>query len=308
MPLLSILIPMYNEAESIEHCINTLTPILDAVDEDWEILCVDDGSVDASAAIVKARAASDPRIKLIEFSRNFGKEAALTAALDAANGQAVIPFDADLQDPPELIPEMVERWREGFKVVLAVRAARTNDSRAKRVTAGWFYSIMHQVSDIRIPRNAGDFRLMDAQVVAAVRQLPERTRFMKGILAWVGFETTEVYYDRPERSHGTTKFAFRSLWRLALDGIFSFTTVPLKIWTYLGALIALSSFAFAAMLILRVLFFGVDVPGYASLMVVMLFIGGIQLMSLGVIGEYIGRIFRETKQRPIYIIKEKTGF
>jgi glycosyltransferase involved in cell wall biosynthesis len=308
MPLLSIVIPMYNEEAVIEQCFNTLKPILDAVDQDWEIICVDDGSRDDSVKIVRRLADADARIKLLEFSRNFGKEAALTAGLDATTGDAVIPLDADLQDPPELIPQMVEKWREGWKVVLAVRAQRSGDSAAKRITAGWFYNIMSRISSVSIPRNAGDFRLMDRQVVEAVKQLPERTRFMKGILAWVGFETTQVTYDRPERSAGETKFAFRSLWKLALDGIFSFTTLPLKIWTYLGAVISLLAFAYAIVLIVRTMLFGTDVPGYASLMVMILFMGGIQLISLGVIGEYVGRIFRETKQRPLYIVKQKTGF
>lgn len=306
-PLLSLVVPVFNEADNLPAFFERLIPVLESLDPNWEILCIDDGSEDDSAAFIRARHEAEPRIRLLRLSRNFGKEMALSAGLDHASGEAVIPLDADGQDPPELIPELVAAWREGFQVVLATRRERAGDSLAKRITAGWFYRVLHRVADIRIPRNTGDFRLMDREVVLAVRQMPERTRFMKGVLAWVGFRTTQIYYDRPARHAGTSKFRFRSLWRLALDGLFSFTTLPLKIWTYLGACISLLAFCYAGFLILRTLLLGADVPGYTSLMVVMLFLGGIQLVSLGIIGEYIGRIYRETKRRPLYIVSETAG-
>ena len=306
-PLLSLIVPVYNEAENLPALFETLPPHLSAIDEAWEILFIDDGSQDESAKLIEAAHDTDARFKLLKLSRNFGKEIALSAGLDHATGKAVIPFDADLQDPPELIEQLVEKWREGFPVVLATRQARREDSRAKRLSAKWFYDILAYASDIQIPKNTGDFRLMDEQVVQAVRALPERTRFMKGVLAWVGFPTAQIFYERPARHAGESKFHFRNLWRLALDGIFSFTTLPLKIWTYIGAVISLLAFAYASFLIVRTMMMGADVPGYTSIMVVVLFLGGIQLISLGIIGEYIGRIYRETKQRPLYVLHQTLG-
>lgn len=306
-PLLSVVVPMYNESAAIDVLFATLVPLLNTIDAHWEMICVDDGSRDNTVQQVKAWHAREPRIKLVALSRNFGKETALTAGLFHASGRAVIPMDADLQDPPELLAEMVEKWRGGYKVVLATRRFRTGDGWFKRLSASWFYSLIGTLSRTDIPRNTGDFRLMDREVVDAVCQLPERTRFMKGLLSWVGFETTHIYYDRPERSAGNSKFNFRSLWALALDGVFSFTTMPLKVWTYLGAIISLVAFSYALFLIIRTLVSGSDVPGYASLMVAVLFMGGIQLMSLGIIGEYVGRIYRETKRRPLYVVGSTLG-
>ena len=304
--LISVIIPMKNEVEGLEALFARLTPILDK-EGDWEIICVDDGSTDETAAALTLKNSTEPRIKLLSLSRNFGKEAALTAGLDNANGDCIIPLDADLQDPPELIPEMIAKWREGFKVVLATRKSR-DETWMKRKSAVAFYNIINKFSTIKIPKNTGDFRLMDKQVVAAVKLLPERTRFMKGLFAWAGFPTTTIYFDRPERFAGTTKWNYIKLWKFALDGIFSFTTFPLKIWTYVGVFISCLSFIYGSWLIIRTIMHGSNVPGYASLMVVILFLGGIQLISLGVIGEYIGRIYRETKHRPLYIIKQKQGF
>lgn len=307
-PLLSVVVPMYNESANIQTLFEALVPVLNAIDEAWEIICVNDGSRDDTAAQVKQWHAQDSRIKLVSLSRNFGKETALTAGLFHAAGRGVVPMDADMQDPPELIAPMVKKWRdEGFKVVLATRMFRSGDGFLKKLTAHWFYAIIGRLSRTDIPKNTGDFRLMDREVIEAIRLLPERTRFMKGLLSWVGFPTTQVFYDRPERAAGDSKFNFMSLWSLALDGLFSFTTVPLKIWTYLGALISMLSFSYALFLIIKTLISGSDVPGYASLMVAVLFMGGIQLMSLGVIGEYIGRIYRETKRRPLYVIGETVG-
>ena len=306
-PLISIVVPMYNESDNIDLFFEKLIPVLNDIDENWEVVCVDDGSKDDTQELIAKKHKKESRIKLVSLSRNFGKESALTAGLFHTTGQAVIPMDADLQDPPELLSELVEKWREGFKVVLATRRFRKGDSWLKKQTALMFYRVIGILSQTNIPKNTGDFRLMDREVVEAVKQLPERTRFMKGLLSWVGFPTAQVYYDRPHRASGDSKFNFTSLWRLALDGVFSFTTFPLKVWTYMGATISLASFVYAVYLIGRALVSGVDVPGYTSLMVAVLFMGGIQLISLGVIGEYVGRIYRETKRRPLYLVKETVG-
>lgn len=304
---LTVVIPMYNESEGMDLLFGRLVPVLEGITRNWEILCIDDGSRDDTAERIRAWNQKEPRIHGLFLSRNFGKEAALTAGLHHANGQAVIPFDADLQDPPELIPELVAKWKEGYQVVLAVRRKRDKDSFFKRVGALFFYKTMRSVMRVDLPENAGDFRLMDSRVVEVVRLLPERTRFMKGIFAYVGFSTTKVFYDRPERAAGETKQNLWALIALAKDGIFSFTTVPLRMSSYLGILISLVSFSYAFWLIIRTVIFGVDVRGYASIMAAVLCMGGIQLISLGIIGEYLGRIYKEAKQRPLYIIQEKIG-
>lgn len=306
-PLLSVVVPMYNESEGVEVFFSTLCPILSTITSDWEIICINDGSRDDTLPRIKDFSAKDHRIKFVSLSRNFGKETALTAGLHHAFGQAVVPIDADMQDPPELIPEMVAKWREGYKVVLATRKARTGDSFMKRLTASIFYKIIGKLTRFPIPANTGDFRLMDAEVVNIIRLLPERTRFMKGLFAWAGFRSTTVYFERKPRAKGEAKQNYRSLWQLAKDGIFSFTTLPLRVSTYLGALISLLSFTYAAWLIVRTLILGVETPGYVSIMVAVLFMGGIQLLSLGIIGEYIGRIYKETKQRPLFVVEEKGG-
>ena len=303
---ISIIVPMHNEEAGIPEFFSRITPILQSTGE-YEIICVNDGSTDNTALLLAERAAADARIKVINFSRNFGKEAALTAGLDYANGAAVIPIDADLQDPPELIPELIAKWHEGFKVVLATRKTR-DESWLKRKSATLFYKLISRLSNVRIPKNTGDFRLMDRQVVDSIKNLPERTRFMKGLFAWAGFSTTTIYYDRPQRFAGKTSWNYIKLWSFALDGIFAFSTKPLKIWTYLGGVISLFAFVFGAIILLKTLIYGSDLPGYASIMVVILFLGGIQLVSLGIIGEYVGRIYRETKLRPLYIIESKKGF
>lgn len=298
---------MYNEAEGIPLFFSRLVPVLDDVTPSWEILCVNDGSRDATLSLLKERARLDLRVRYLSLSRNFGKESALSAGLAAATGEAVIPIDADLQDPPELIPEMVAKWREGYKVVLATRRTRLGDGISKRLFAGLFYRVFGALTSFDMPQNTGDFRLMDRQVVEEVRRLQERTRMMKGLFAWVGFSTTHVYFDREKRAAGASKLSFRSLWRLAKDGIFSFTTLPLRVCTWLGAVISLASFSYAAYLVIHTLLHGVDLPGYASLMTAILCMGGIQLLSIGIIGEYIGRIYRETKQRPLFIIEEQSA-
>jgi glycosyltransferase involved in cell wall biosynthesis len=306
--LLSLVVPFYNEGQLIHAFRDAILPCLDAVpDSDWEIVCVDDGSTDATLEQLVALAEADPRFRVLELSRNFGKEAALTAGIDAASGDAVIPFDADLQDPPELIAQMVAAWRAGAEVVLARRSDRSTDSVMKRRSAAWFYRLHNRMSKTKIPENVGDFRLMDRVVVEALKQLPERQRFMKGLFAWVGFRTVTIDYARAPRGAGVSKFSAWALWSFALEGFTSFSTVPLKIWTYLGAVGAVGSFVYALFTVFYTLLHGISVPGYASLLVVVLFLGSVQLMSIGLLGEYISRIYLETKQRPTYLVRKTYG-
>jgi glycosyltransferase involved in cell wall biosynthesis len=244
----------------------------------------------------------------VNLSRNYGKETALTAGLDHANGDAAIPIDCDLQDPIEVVPELIARWESGFDVVLAKRIDRTSDSLMKRITSKMFYKLIDKISDVNIPANVGDFRLMDKKVLDVLGQYRERSRFMKGIFASLGFKESVVEYVRAPRAAGTTKWNYWTLYKLALDGIISFTSLPLKIWSYIGATVAIGAFLYGAYLVIRTLFLGVDTPGYASLMVVLLFMSGLILLCLGVIGEYLARIFIETKCRPIYIVMDKIGF
>ena len=307
VPVISIVIPMYNEAQGIDALFLALLPVLEGITAEWEVVCVNDGSADQTLALLKDYHARESRIKYVSLSRNFGKEAALTAGLSHAKGRAVIPFDADLQDPPTLIPQMVEKWREGYKVVLATRAHRYGDNLLKRSTAWLYYRIFYNITTVKIPANTGDFRLMDRQVVEVLLRLPERTRFMKGLFAWVGFSTTQIFYDRPARAVGDATQSIGKLWRLAKDGIFSFTTLPLRLTTYLGITISTVAFGYAFWLLWRTVIRGVDVPGYASIMAAVLCMGGVQLISLGIIGEYLGRIYRETKQRPLFVIEESSS-
>ncbi|HZU51407.1 MAG TPA: glycosyltransferase family 2 protein [Sphingomicrobium sp.] len=308
-PMLSIVVPVKNEEQAILPFINRVAPILDEVCDEagWEILFVDDGSTDSTLGVIAASNRRDSRVRALSLSRNFGKEAALSAGLDYAGGKAIVPMDVDMQDPPEVLPQLVAKWREGYEMVFGVRRGRKSDPFAKRVTAGLYYRAHNIVSSDKIPEHAGDFRLMDRSVVDVIRALPERNRFMKGLFAWAGFKQTAVEYDRAEREHGTSKFNFWKLWTLALDGITSASTVPLRIWSYVGALVAFLALGYAAFLALDTMFFGNSVPGYASIMVSVLFLGGIQLISLGVLGEYVGRILTETKQRPLYVIRDTVG-
>jgi len=298
-----------NEEDTILPFIERVGAILDGVarQDGWEILFVDDGSTDSTLAAIVAANMRDPRVRAISLSRNFGKEAALSAGLDHARGSAVIPMDVDMQDPPEVLPEMIAKWRDGYEMVFGVRRCRENDGFAKRVTAGLYYRAHNWVSADKIPENVGDFRLMDRKVVDVIRKMPERNRFMKGLFAWAGFKQAAVEYDRAEREHGTTKFNYWKLWTLALDGITSASTVPLRIWSYIGAFVALFAIGFAGWLAIETMIFGNPVPGYASLMTSVLFLGGIQLISLGVLGEYVGRILTETKQRPLYVVRDTVG-
>ncbi|CAK0758791.1 CPS-53 (KpLE1) prophage; bactoprenol glucosyl transferase [Gammaproteobacteria bacterium] len=303
--LVSIVVPFYNEGEGVDHFYREICSVFDQTPSvRFEVVCIDDGSHDDTLARLIALVNLDPRFRVIEFSRNFGKEPALTAGIDAAHGDAIIPIDADLQDPPELIPTLIQEWQNGAEVVLAHRTNRSSDSFLKRKTAAAFYQFHNRLSHIEIPENVGDFRLMDRVVVDSLKKLPERQRFMKGLFAWVGFKTVTVNYVRNPRAVGASKFSGWRLWNFALEGITSFSATPLKVWTYIGGSGALVSSLYAIIIIFRTLIYGKDVPGYASLLVAILFIGSLQLIGIGVLGEYVGRIYMETKQRPNYIIRK----
>lgn len=313
-PVLSLIVPVKDEEEAVAPFVERVAPILDRLlppagpEPAWEILFIDDGSGDATLAAILRAHAGDPRVRAVSLSRNFGKEAALTAGLDHAAGQAVIPIDVDLQDPPEVIGAMLASWREGHEVVYGVRTNRRSDSLPKRLTADLYYRAHNWLSSDKIPEHAGDFRLLDRAVVDVIRDMPERNRFMKGLFAWSGFRQASVEYERTRRAVGTSKFRYWKLWTLALDGITSASTMPLRVWSYIGLVIAFFSLLYAVYIVARTVLFGIGVPGYASMMAATLFLGGVQLISLGVLGEYVGRILIETKRRPIYVVRRKVGF
>jgi len=302
---LAIVVPAYNEAQSLPGLQGRLAPVLDRLDAEVTVLYVDDGSRDDTWAVIQALADRDRRVSGLRLSRNFGKELALTAGLDhvRAGIDAAIVLDADGQDPPELIPRFVERWRQGADVVYGVRSRREGDSWFKRTTAHLFYRLMGRLSSTPVPRDTGDFRLMSRRVLDALGQLRERHRFMKGLFAWVGYAQVPLEYEREPRSRGHSKFNYWKLWNFALEGITSFSTVPLRIATYFGLLTAIVSFGYGAWIIAKTLIHGDPVPGYPSLMTVVLFLGGIQLLALGIIGEYLGRLYDEAKQRPLYLVE-----
>lgn len=306
---LSLVVPVKNEAEAVQPFLARTVPILKSLAgiENWEILFVDDGSSDATLPIIVSASHLDGRVKAISLSRNFGKEAALSAGLDYARGRAVIPIDVDMQDPPEVIAALVNRWQEGFEVVYGVRKDRRSDSMAKRWTSSLYYRLHNLISDDRIPANAGDFRLLDRRVVDVIRTLPERNRFMKGIFAWSGFEQSSIEYIRDQRKSGKTKYSYWKLFTLAIDGITASSTAPLRIWSYIGGLIAMLAFAYAAFVVVATMLYGPSVNGYPSIITAVMFLGGIQLVSLGVLGEYVGRILIETKQRPLYVMRSSVG-
>jgi polyisoprenyl-phosphate glycosyltransferase len=305
MKTLSLVIPMYNEEAAV-------APLLAAIDEArsqlggyrLEIVCVNDGSTDETLERLSSASLARPDLVVVDLSRNFGKEAALSAGLSIATGDAVIPIDADLQDPPVLIVQMAAKWEEGYEVVLAHRRDRAADSFLKRASADAFYRIHNMMSDVSIPPDVGDYRLMDRVVVDVLNSLPENRRFMKGLFAWAGFRTATVEYDRLARISGNTSFNAWKLWNLAMEGITSFSLLPLRIWTYVGAIVALASLAYGSWIVVRTLIFGKDVPGYASLIVAILFLGGLQLIGIGIIGEYLGRNYLESKRRPAFVIRK----
>ncbi len=305
---ISVVVPVYNEQENLDYLFQRLLGVLQGLGLTYEIICINDGSRDDTLKGLVDYHHRYPEIKIVNLSRNFGKEIALSAGLDYTQGNVVVIIDADLQDPPELIAELLEKWREGYDVVYATRRSRAGETWLKRFTAFGFYRVLNLLSEVAIPDNTGDFRLLDRRVVEALRQIPERNRFMKGLFSWVGYKQTAVVFDRPPRHRGSSSWNYWKLWNFALEGFTSFSFMPLKIWSYVGLAIALPAVFYATYLILRTLIFGIDVPGYASLMVAVLFFGGIQLVTLGVIGEYLGRIYQEVKGRPLYFVRDIYGF
>lgn len=302
--LLSVIVPLYNEQAVIPTFHTRLVAVLDRLELRSEVVYVNDGSTDRSMPLLLELHRHDQRVSIVDLSRNFGKELALTAGLDYAGGDAVVFIDCDLQDPPELIPELLNGWEQGFDVVYAQRIAREGDTWLKRATAAVFYRLIQRFAGVQIPRDTGDFRLLSRRAADAVKSLREQHRYMKGLFAWVGFPQLAVPYRREPRRAGQSKWNYWTLWNLAIEGFTSFTIAPLKLATYLGAAVALLSFAYAAIVIYKTLAHGDPVRGYPSLMVVILFLGGVQLLSLGVIGEYLGRMFNEAKRRPLYFVNQ----
>ena len=301
--MISILCPCYNEEAVLDLFFERISKVTAKIPEKFEFICVNDGSKDKTLEILKAHAQKDSRIKVIDFSRNFGKEAALTAALDYCRGNAAIPIDVDLQQPPELISKMIEKWREGYEVV-AARRDRATDSWLKKITALAFYKFQNSVSRYEIPANVGDFRLLDRKVIDALKQMKESLRFMKGLFAWAGFKTCMIDYKVEKRIAGESKFTFWNLVHFAIDGLTSFSTAPLTLWLYLGGGVSLCAFLYGIFIFARTILFGIEVPGYASLLCLTLFFGGFQMLGIGILGEYVGRTYIESKQRPVYIVRE----
>ncbi len=302
VPTVSVIVPAYNEAAGLELFHQRLVRAMGGLGS-WEVVYVNDGSLDSTQKVLDSLHRMDNRVALLSLSRNFGKETAITAGLDHAVGDAVVVIDADLQDPPELIPALFAAWQSGFDMVYAKRRNRPGETWLKRKTAHTFYRLMQGLGDLKLPRDTGDFRLMSRRVVDAVSRLREQHRFMKGLFAWVGYPTTFVLYDRSPRFAGRSKWNYWKLWNLAMEGITSFTVMPLKLATYVGLVVALLSVIYGVQVIVKTLIIGNSVAGYPSIMTVMLFLGGIQLVFLGVIGEYLGRVFNETKQRPLYLVE-----
>jgi glycosyltransferase involved in cell wall biosynthesis len=311
---ISLVVPVYNEEELIGLFLQRVTPFVEKASQlidgttNFEIVFVNDGSTDGTQMAITSVAINDHKIKLLNLSRNFGKEAALAAGIAHATGKVVVPIDVDLQDPPSLLEDLVLKWQEGAKVVNARRTDRSSDSWLKRQTSSWFYRIYNRVAEYPILPDVGDFRLLDREVVEVLKLLNENNRFSKGLFSWVGFTTASIEYVRPPRAAGTTKWPYGRLWSLAVDGIVSSTTIPLRIATWAGIIVALLSAFYAVIIIVRTMIFGVDVPGYASLMAVVLFLGSFNLISVGILGEYVGRIAREVRGRPNFIVESKIGF
>lgn len=302
-PTLSVVIPCYNEGENVPLLFGRLIPALAALDVSFEVICVNDGSRDDTLDRLLEVQAAEPRLRVVDLSRNFGKEKALSAGLFHSRGEAVVPMDADLQHPPEAIADMLGKWREGYEVVFARRDARAGQSWKEKAFAKGFYWVFDHLSDVRLPREVGDFRLMDRRVVETINRMPERSRFMKGIFAWVGYRQTEVTYHQGERAAGTTKFNSLKLLSFALDGLTSFSNFPLRVWGWVGAVVSGFAFLYIVIRLVRTLIWGVDVPGYESILMSVLFLGGIQLLTLGIIGDYLGRVFDEVKGRPLFIVR-----
>lgn len=303
--LVSLVVPVFDEQDAIQPFLQRIGAVFELLMPDYayEIVFVNDGSSDATEFAIRTAMQDNAHIQLINLSRNFGKEAALSAGLDHADGDVCIPMDVDLQDPPEVIPDMLDHWQAGAKVVNARRISRKEDTWVKRTSARGFYRVFNALAEQAIPKDVGDFRLMDKQVVEVLRGMNERVRFNKALFSWVGFETQEVTFERPERHSGNSGWGYWRLWNFALDGIFSSSTLPLRIWSYTGGLLALLSFLYAAVILARTLMFGVDVPGYASTVILILLFGGLNLFAIGIVGEYIARIYSEVRERPLYVLR-----
>jgi polyisoprenyl-phosphate glycosyltransferase len=299
---------MYNEAANVERFVGAVREALRGLTNDYEIICVNDGSQDDTLEQLRAQRRFDRGVKIVDLSRNFGKDIAISAGLDHALGDAVICIDADLQHPVELIPEMVKQWQSGYDVVIACIRSRAAESVIRRWLSRRFYGIFNLLSEVPMPPQGGDFRLLDQRVVEVLRLMPEKTRFMKGLFAWVGFRQLAIPYEPGPRVAGASSWNLWRLWLFAVDGIVAFTTMPLRIWSYFGVVVSLVSLFYGSVIIFQTLVDGIDVPGYASLMVALLFFGGVQLISLGVIGEYLARVYREVKGRPLYVINQAEGF
>ena len=303
-PILSVIIPCYNEGENVPILFGRLVPVLEGLGVSFEVICINDGSSDNTLDRLVEIQKTQPSLRVIDLSRNFGKEKALSAGLFHSRGQAVVPMDADLQHPPEAIADMLAQWRQGWEVVFARRDARAGQGLSERLFAKGFYWVFDHLSDVRLPREVGEFRLMDRKVVDTINTMPERSRFMKGIFAWVGYRHTEIVYHQAERAAGVSKFNSLKLLRFAFDGLTSFSNFPLRVWGGVGAVISSLAFFYIVVRIIRTIFWGIDVPGYESILVSVLFLGGMQLLTLGIIGDYLGRVFDEVKGRPLFIIRK----
>jgi polyisoprenyl-phosphate glycosyltransferase len=308
-PTLSLVVPAYNEERNIPAFIAAIVPVMESIGESFEIIFVDDGSKDGTFGMLAAASSQDPRIKVVGLARNFGKDVALSAGLAHATGDATIPIDCDLQHPPELIPQFVAKWREGYDMVIGVRSKRDEEGFIRRNLSKTYYKVMRSMTSVEIPPNAGDFRLLDRKILDVIKKMPERHRFMKGIFAWPGFKVASIEFQANVRANDTqSTWSFFKLWRFALDGLFSFSTAPLKLWTYIGLLSAGGAFIYLMVTLIQKLFFGIEAAGYASLLIVLLFFNGLLMISNGIQGEYIARIFEEVKGRPLYVVGSTVGF
>jgi polyisoprenyl-phosphate glycosyltransferase len=307
--LVSLIVPVFNEQQCVETFVAKIAQVFadNSITCNHQILFVNDGSSDSTEFVIRGLMTTNPHISLVNLSRNFGKDAALSAGLEHAKGDAAIPMDVDLQDPPELIPDMIALWRGGAKIVNARRVDRSEDGILKRLSAGAFYRVFNALADRAIPQNVGDFRLLDRQVVDVIRTMGERARFNKALFSWVGFETAEVTFERPARTAGKSSWSYWKLWNFALDGIFASSTTPLRIWSYIGMTLATASFLYAGFILFMALFTGIDTPGYASTVILILLFGGLNLLAIGIIGEYVGRIYTEVRNRPLYIVRSIHG-